>query len=247
MIIIPSRFLTAIRNRKTRAGVRASGLLLISLLAASCASVPQESVELSHIIGKDLKALKASYDLLIQERFSDYRTRRIDYLENEWIPKFIDVWIKKGRLIDTAQGKVVFDEAQRKFVPPTGGQEQQQLLSTILSWSKSAIRQIEKKRAKLIDPLDAEEASIRAQAAKAFDQLIQANAVVTAHLSSIRDVKELQTQALETIGAKDLVDQLNKQLIALSNSAEAGMDEIRNADGLVDRASEVRNNILNDN
>ncbi len=247
MTQISTKFSETRHDQKMRERVRIVSILILSLFAEGCASVPQESVELSHIIGQDLVRLQHSYDLLIQERFADHRARRIDYLENEWTPKYIEVWIKRGKLIETAQGAVVFDDAQRKFVPPTPGREQQQLLSTIFNWSSAAIRQIEKKRASLIDPLENDEALVRAEARQAFDQLIQANAVVTAHLSSIRDVKELQTEALETIGADDLVAQLNAHLIELSKIADKGMDEIRKTDDLVDRASEVRDNILNNN
>ena len=230
-----------------RAGLYITGLLTLSLFAAGCASVPPESVELSQLVGKDLRALKQSYDLLIHQRFADHRARRIDYLENKWIPKYIEVWIKRGKLIETAKGDVVFDESLKKFVAPTPGQEQQQLLVTISSWSGAAMRQIDKKRASLIAPLDKNEVQIRAEAAAAFDQLIQANAVVTAHLSSIRDVKELQNQALKTIGADDLVAKLNKRLIQLSDLADEGMDEFRKLDELVDRADEARDHILNEN
>ena len=62
-------------------GRQLTSLLLVAFVATSCATVPKESVELSYLIGQDLTKLQHSYDLLIQERFADYRSRRIAYLE----------------------------------------------------------------------------------------------------------------------------------------------------------------------
>lgn len=231
-------------GKKFRTHLHIAGLLMLSLFAASCASVPPESVELSYLVGKDLRELKKSYDLLIQQRFADHRARRHDYLEKEWNPAFIAVWIEDGMLVETAKGQVVYDEASDEFVAPTPGREQQQLLSTIYDWSNAAVETIEEKRKELIDPIDRDEARIRAEAAAAFDQIIQANAIVTAHLSSIRDVKALQDSALESFGAKDLVGDLNNRLIELSALAEDGLDKIRQGDEIIDRANEIRDQIF---
>lgn len=210
---------------------------------SACASVPQEAVELSYLIGRDMAALQQSYDLLLEQRFEDYRAQRTDYLENIWAPAFIAEWLKDGRLIDTARGVVVYDESQDEFVAPTPGREQQQLLSTIYGWSDAAIFEINDKRASLLDPLDEQERQIRREARAAFDQLIQANAYVTAHLNSIREVQDLQTQALDALGLEDVVSSLNESLVKVSNSARDGLDAIQKADGYVDRAIEIRSEI----
>ena len=59
---------------------------------SACATVPQEAVELSYLIGRDMAALQQSYDLLLEQRFEDYRAQRTDYLENIWAPAFIAEW-----------------------------------------------------------------------------------------------------------------------------------------------------------
>lgn len=224
---------------------RAKTLFLSALIVSlgACASVPKESVELSYLIGRDLRALQQSYDQMIVQRFADYRAQRNDYVDNVWAPAFIADWIRDGRLVDTARGVVVYDENRDDFVAPTQGQEQQQLLSTVYMWSDAAIFEISQKRARLLGPLDEDERRIRAEAQAAFDQVIQANAYVTAHLSSIRKVQELQDQALEALGVDDVVASLNVRLAQVSESARDGLERIREADGHLDRAIEIRSQI----
>ena len=210
------------------------------IILSACASVPPEAVELSYLVGRDIGRLQQSYDLLLEQRFEDYRAQRIAYLENVWAPAFIAEWIKDGRLIDTARGVVVYDEGKDDYVSPTPGREQQQLLSTIYGWSDAAIFEMNDKRKSLLDPLNEQERQVRREARAAFDQVIQANAYITAHLNSIRKVQDLQKQALEALGIKDVVSSLNDRLVQVSNSARDGLDAIREADGHVDRAIEIR-------
>lgn len=212
----------------------------IFLTIGACASVPQEAVELSYVIGRDMARLETSYDLLIEQRFDDLRAQRVEYLENIWTPNYIAQWIEDGRLVDTARGAVVYDESQQAFVSPTPGQEQQQLLSTIYAWSDAAIAEIRDKRKSLLDPLDEQERQVRREARAAFQQIIRANSYVTAHLSSIRDVQDLQMQARDALGIEDVVSTLNDHLVQISNKAREGFDAIQKADGLLDRGIEIR-------
>lgn len=226
---------------------RMRGAIMASIAVTSCASVPPEAVELSYIVGQDLVSLQNSYDLLIEERFADYRAQRVAYLEDVWTPAFVAEWIEDGRLIDTARGVVVYDESQNQFLPPTPGREQQQLLATIYSWSDAAIAEIADKRASLLDPLDRDERQVRREARAAFDRLIQANAVITAHLNSVREVQDLQLRAQDALGIRDVVETLNNRLISISDRAVQGLEEIRKADGLVDKGIEIRSRFEEDN
>ena len=75
-----------------------------------CASVPSEVVELSALTGRDLVEVHSSYQTLIHEFYDQLRGRRVDYLENTWVPAYIKDWVEEGRLRDTAAGKVVWDD-----------------------------------------------------------------------------------------------------------------------------------------
>ena len=201
-----------------------------SIGLSGCASVPPEVVELSYTVGQDIREIERSYDALITFKFDAMRQNRLNYLDNEWVPAYLDEFVEAGRLVDIAQGDIVWSEADEMFVNPTPGLEQRQLLDTVLVWSKTAIEEIEGKRAELIGPLDDQERLVRAEAAAAFDQIHSANANVTAHLNSIKKVQDVQSQALELLDSRERVAELNERIISVSEWAEESLEEIRKAD-----------------
>lgn len=205
-----------------------TSILLFSL--AGCANVPKEAVELSYQMGADLEVLHKSYDLMIVGRFDDFRIARENYLNNEWTPVFIGSFIKDGRLVETANGEVVWSNTKDKFVPPTQGKEEVQLFQTIKDWAESAVRQVSKKRASLIDPLNEQEAQIRTDLADAFGRLRTANTYITAHLNSIRKVARIQSKALDRFGLDDVIKKLDKTIGSVSEQAKIKLESIRKAD-----------------
>ncbi len=217
--------------------------VLLAGCVAGCAHVPAEAVKLSYQVGQDLPRLHESYDNLIHERFEDFRARRKAYLEEVWAPDFLSRWIEKGRLVDIAKGTIVWSFDTASFIKPTPGNEKMQLLTTINEWSAQAVGKIEKKRKELLDPLDRDEKELRRQVQEAFTRVMQANAYITAHLQSLRNVEEAQDEALKALGIKDLRDSINKALAKASDEAAAGLDKVRKADGLVDKAKEAMNSI----
>lgn len=209
-------------------------LASLSIGLTGCASVPSEVVELSYTVGQDVREIERSYDALITFKFDAMRQDRLNYLENEWVPVYLEEFVETGRLIDVARGDVVWSESNEMFVSPTTGLENRQLLDTVLVWSETAIEEIEGKRAELIEPLDNQERLVRAEAAAAFDQILSANATVTAHLNSIKKVRDVQDQALGILDSKDRIAELNQKIIDVSDWAEQSLEEIRKADQSLD-------------
>ena len=154
-------------------------------------------------------------------------------------------FIKNGKLVETAKGSVVWSDEADDFVAPTPGREQAQLLATVREWSNAAIAEIGVKRGELIDPLDAQEIAIRRDLDEAFTRLRTANTYITAHLNSIREVEEVQSQALDKIGLADIVQKLDVAIANVSKSADSGLQKIREADGLVDAAVDSGTEFIN--
>lgn len=211
-----------------------TALPLVFAVAAGCASVPSEVVVLSHSVGQDVLEIQRSYDALVSARFDALRQERLDYLNNEWTPLFLKNWVKSGRLIDTAKGEVVYSDAEGDFVAPDALSAEQQRFDTILMWSEAAVAQIEAKRVELIEPLNRQEAAIRAEMNAAFNQVISNNALVTAHLSSIRKVDAAQSEAFGRLGAEGGIRQLNQSIQNVSEWANEGLDAIRRANEFLD-------------
>ena len=204
---------------------------LMLLLLQACSTVPKEVVELSYVMSNDIRAVHKSYVDLINKNYDYFRKDRLDYLNNEWKPLFIERFVKKGRLVDIARGQVVWSPERRDFTQPPQMGKEEALLSSIAFWSNAAITQLEKKRHELLDPLDKDEEELIATVNDAFDRLYRANAVITAHLNSLREVQEVQDDALKALDLKDIRDRINDLIINASEKAKTGLEKIKELDG----------------
>ncbi len=211
-------------------------LLLISLLLGiiGCASVPKEVVELSYRTGEDIAALYQSYDKLIHEFYEKMRAERIAYLTDTWYPRFLLNWMEKGELVAIAKGEKIWSEEQEKLIPKPPDADPQETVQTLQDWVDYALYAYEVKEDVLLKPLNDGEMALRQEVESAFHQVIRANAVITAHLNSLRKVKEVQDQALEALRIKNLRDRINKFLFEASEKAAEGLQEIQKKDKELD-------------
>jgi hypothetical protein len=65
---------------------------------------------------------------------------------------------------------------------------------------------------------------------EAFARLVRANAIITAHLNSLRKVQEVQDEALQRLKLKDMRDKINQHLISASESAADAIKKIQKAE-----------------
>lgn len=207
-------------------------LLCGSLLLTECSTVPKEVVELSYRTGEDISAIHKSYIKLIHDYFESLREQRIRYLNEEWVPKYIKGWVNDGRLIDVARGDVVWSQEAGDFVKPVSGKSEEGLLTTVRFWSVTAVKEIEGKKAELLEPLNKQEDQLSSWVEDAFNRLYRSNAAITAHLNSLRKVQEVQDETLAALNLKDLRDKINNTLITASDKAKDGLEAIKKADGL---------------
>ncbi len=211
-------------------------MIVSAIQLGGCSTVPKEVVELSYRMGNDISAVQKSYKMLIHAHFEALRAERIRYLNEEWTPKYIRAWVEDGRLVDVAKGVVVWSEEKGDFVKPVSGKEEEGLLVTIGFWSTAAVKEIEGKKAELLEPLNKQEDQLSSWVDEAFNRLYRGNAAITAHLNSLRKVQEVQDDALAALNLKDLRDKINNELVTASDKAEAGLEAVRKADGLLGEA-----------
>lgn len=204
-------------------------------ILSACTTVPKEVVEMSYVVGEDMAALHQSHKALIAEHYKSLRVQRERYLQERWIPFYLSSWIGKGRLVDIAQGKVVWSSEKRTFVPPTPVTAQAQLLDSVLAWSESAIADIEDKRASLMGPLDKEEKTLLASVEEAFRRAERGNAAITAHLNSIRKVQQVEGEFMKALGIKDMREEIMKTLADSSNRARNALEGVQRTDNLLDK------------
>jgi hypothetical protein len=209
-------------------------IILLIIVLSGCATIPQETIELSYVMEENIVALKASYILLVNTHFDLIKKTRIEYLEEKWIPVFMADWINDGRLIDIASGKVIWSDELNDFIQPLKGQEMQGMLTSTTFWSIAAIEQIEDKRKALINPIEDQRKELLGIIDDGFERLLRGNIAITAHLNSIQKVKEFQNKTFDSLKIVDLQEEINKRLLVISRYVDQGLDAIKKADGFFD-------------
>ena len=208
---------------------------LLIIVLGGCATIPQETIELSYVMEENIAALKTSYIAMVNTHFDLLEQIRIDYLEKEWLPKFcIKEWINVGRLTDIATGKVIWSEELRSFIQPEKGKETEGLLTSMTFWTTALIEQIEEKRKELISPLEDQRKELLFIIEEGFDRLLRGNMAITAHLNSIRKIEEFQNKTFEALKFGDLQKEIDKRLHDISRYTDQELEAVRKADGFID-------------
>jgi hypothetical protein len=220
----------------TKSIIRLTGAtILLILLTAGCGSVPKEVVELSYVMGEDLQSINQSYDNLIHQFYNNLRDQRRAYIDDVWYPRFVENWRKDGELVAIAKEERIWSESEDKLVVVPAGSAPKESLAALNDWLDYALYAYEKKSEALLSPLDQEEETLRTEVRVAFARMTQANATITAHLNSLREIKEVEDQALKALNLKDLRDKINDQLVNASKKAKDGLDKIKEVDQKVDK------------
>jgi hypothetical protein len=168
------------------------------ILAAGCATVPKESVQLSYTVGQDLEALHGSYKLLINRYFDSLRWQVNKAIDEVFIPAFINDYVKTGGLIEHAQN---------------------QRADLVEAWARLAVEKIDQERQSRLAPLNEAERDLMQTVDEAFDRAVRANATVTAHLNSITEVQEVHEEILEALNLGNLRREITDALVQVSDTA----------------------------
>lgn len=220
-------------------------IIIIALILAACGTVPKEVVELSYIIGKDLHSLYESYDSLIHQYFENLRSQRLAYLDDIWYPRFLENWRDDGELVGIAKGERIWSESDSTLISISAESDPKESLKTLNDWVLYALYAYEIKENDLIESLNEKESALRSDVKQAFDQIIIANAVITAHLNSLRKVQEVNNEALNALGIKDLRDKINDTLIEVSIEAESELKKIKTYDAKITNLVDALESISN--
>jgi len=177
---------------------------LMVFLLAGCVTIPKEVVELSYIVGQDLTIVHASYKKLVQEHCQFLKEQIIRFLEEKWIPAYIEDFIIEGELIENV--------ADTEYV---------------YLWAEVALEEIAAKKEELLEPINQEEQKLLELVDEAFVQLYNANATITAHLSSASQVRDAQDKILEIVNLKKLRDEINERLASASDQVDAAIKQLK--------------------
>jgi hypothetical protein len=187
-------------------------------LVSGCAQVPKESVELSATLGRDLQEVQKSHRRAVDLLFDRDVERISNYINNVATPAYISGAMNGvGPLLAKS-----LDEATK----PTATEEQKhKAYGQIEKVIKAVTERLAKERKDLLEPLEARRKETLMELDRTYAELQRANAVVTAHLSSVVKVHSVQDELLSKVGLKDFREKLGDEALRANAQVTAAISD----------------------
>ena len=193
-------------------------LALAGLLCPGCASSPPEAQALSSLIGRDLGRLQASHASLVRQRFAVLRSRAETFVDDVYRPYILRTTMEDLDLVEEIQA------AAR-------GNGELDPLDVMEIYVDEALSRIEAFRRSLLAPIRDQEEAVLTELDQTYGALRDANAVITAHLASVRRLGDARSEALSGLGVpEDFEERLASGLAAFSNRVDELLLEASDAE-----------------
>lgn len=215
-------------------------ILASSLVVTGCTTVPQEVVDLSALTAKDLRTLHNGYRSLVRKHFAAIRKSREQEFADKVLTPFITDAIKEGKLVEVAQGKLVWDSVKEKHVAPDPAKATSQKLDSLNTWNREVAEGIEDLRKKAFADLDNLEAEVLDEVDRSFSNVINSNITIQAYLLSLQDVEKAQSKLLSDIGIEDAQKKINDALAKASKKAEELQGKVNDAN---EKVNEIKSGV----
>ena len=218
------------------------------LLAASCAQVPKESVELSATVGRDLVVVRDAHRetaALLFERMK----RDVDrFVDGEYAPYQIRTTLQQEQELFRGGEELCLYAALDAAVKPDASPEESKLALDLMGVYVDELKnEIESYRRKLLEPIEAQESDVLAEIDRSYAQLHYANSIVTGHLASIVKVHDAQAEVLSEFGIEGLREKSGAAIRSASEKLDGVLDQAKGAEaalgesGFDDLVSKVKN------
>ena len=204
-----------------------SRLLLLAILAVSvilaagCATTPDESIELSATIGRDLA--------VVHEANRNLAVMHFDHLLAD-VDRFVDEVYRPYIIRATMEDLDLVGELQLSLA----GEHDLDALDILTIYAEETMAQIDTFRREMREPIQAQRREVLLSIDAAFQQLQTANAVVTGHLASVAKVHDAQSETLRYMGLEDYRTKIAIGLAGLSDEVGAVLENARAADADLD-------------
>jgi DNA anti-recombination protein RmuC len=196
------------------------------LVLASCAQVPQEAVELSATVGRDLAEVHRAHRALAVSYFRRMKGDVDRFIDTQYRPFMISATLRDTELVEKIKAKP---------------EQAAALLDTFLRLNNA---QAEKYRAELHAPLVRQETQVLQAIDDAYQNLQNANAVVTGHLASVRKVFDAQNEALRKANLEGLREKAGTKLAELSEKVGGWVEKAARGEEKVDQVLEKLKTLL---
>jgi hypothetical protein len=216
--------------------------VVLCALSLSCASVPEEAVVLSGLVGNQIAAHRASHEAFVRHYYASSRSVVEIFLRDRWIPEYLDTFVEESGVMELlALPDEVFTEEQLERLSEEimaisgigeartplvieavgrvfGDAERGQIM---LDFAEVAVSEIEAQRSELLEPLFLQEQRVLNHLAESYGQLQQAQNQVTAYLASTREVTRSQDEILQAMGMRQPRDEALDEIVRLSDRLTA--------------------------
>lgn len=214
------------------------------LLLASCASIPKETILLSKMIGTDLQTLHSSHRNTVQLYYNSISTNIETFINDVYAP-FIINNVLESELAKQKAGEVSMYSIIGNVGKINSENETEEALNIMLEFQEAAYSQISFKREELLSPILKQEIEILNSIDQSYQNTINANASITAYLTSLYKLKESQNEALSFIGLKGLDVAVTDRLVKLSELVDMTVKKGEQIDIKSDSANQQINDIVN--
>ena len=212
---------------------------------SACDVVPKEAVTLSNTVGRDLEEVHRAHRDLAELHFSRIEDDINRFIDQTYRPAFVKKFAEEFRLAERVNQIVQ--------------QDPDKLLPVLTRFVETAVNRTEKKRAELLGPIQVQKQTVIEEIDNAHRQIQAAQAIVTGHLASVRNVREVQNELLTKVGLGDLREKIATKTADISTKVagfiktgeeiESGVDtiagKIAGIDAEIDKLKEAVTSIPN--
>ncbi|HEX2115816.1 MAG TPA: hypothetical protein VHM01_15535 [Alphaproteobacteria bacterium] len=185
---------------------RGCAVVIACIAILGCAQTPQQSVELSSTIGRDLLELHRAHRELAS-RYFDRSIQDVNtFVDTKYRPFIIQSTINDPQLD--------FRARLARSLEPGATPDAVRFMGT---YANGVINRVEAFRKELVTPVQRRKEEALAQIDASYQQVILANAAVTGHLASVVKVTDVQNQVLSQLQLKDLRDRTLAEVVAFSD------------------------------
>lgn len=196
-------------------------IIVCASVALACAQVPQEAVELSVTVGRDLSELHRANRELAVLYFGRMERDVERFVTDVYRPYIIKFTMDDLDIVN----KIVRASEPESELDPVDIME---------IYADEVLARFDEFRNSLLGPIHAQEREVLTSIDVAYRQVQDANSVVTGHLASVRKVHDAQAEYLAAAGVPDLRETVGTSVAALSDSVAVLLERARGIKELLD-------------
>jgi len=199
-------------------------ILISTVICYSCASIPQETIQLSKAVDSDIDQLHSEHKNLASLYFDKLESDVNSFINDVYIPFVIHNVLKKeldsyknndgGTIYDAINNAGTSDDKESVGLA----------LDEMSEFQEAANLVITNKRKELLTPIQTQRKLVIESIDNSFDNMYRASTSITHYLYSLGKLKESQEVALSRVGLLNADQYIRKDLLQTSSIIEKAID-----------------------